>query len=169
MQRDSPWPSSRLSYILKQEFRARLNTSANIQIWRHAAIAINRRHLKQARFNKDYDIGARTWNDEQAAHPSGLAGSIYARGIEEARGHIESRRAEYRQISREWHSWLGFALYLGGRAGACGAGLGPKSGSGSLGLSSKRKALADLPQNRVGKRAGPGFGSGHNQGPRGGC
>jgi len=102
--------------------------------------------------HKDYDIGARTWNDEQAAHPSGLAGSIYARGIKEAPGHIESRRAEYRQISREWHSWLGFALYLRDRARAYRAGLGPKGGSGSLDLSLKRKALSNIPQNRVAKR-----------------
>jgi hypothetical protein len=159
-----PWPSSRLSQILQQEFQCRLNTRANIQIWRHAAIAISRRHLKQAKFNKDYDIGkGMTWNDAQACHLADLAGSIYARGIEEAPGHVESARSEYRQLSRAWHSWLGFALYLGGRAAACEAG-GPglKSASSSSGLSSKRKALADLPQNRVWKRAGPGFSSGHD-------
>jgi hypothetical protein len=144
----SPWPSSRLSHILKQEFRARLETHANIQTWRHAAIAINRRHLKQAKFNKDYDIGGRTWNNEQAAHPSGLAGSIYARGIEEAPGHVESRRAEYRQISRAWHSWLGFALYLGGRESGYEASSGP---------SLKRKAMSNISENQVVKKAVLGF------------
>jgi hypothetical protein len=34
---------------------------------------------------------------------------IYARGIEEAPGHVASARAEYRQISREWHAYLGFS------------------------------------------------------------
>src|SRR6201995_4619968 len=57
-----------------------------------------------------------TWNDGQACHAADLAASIYARGIEEAPGHFASARAEYRQISREWHSWLGFAFYLGRRA-----------------------------------------------------
>jgi hypothetical protein len=120
-------------------------------------------HLKQAKFNKDYDIGKEmTWNDAQACHLADLAGSIYARGIEEAPGHVASARAEYRQISRAWHSWLGFALYLGGRAGACEAGgPGPNSASSSSGLSPKRKSLADLSQNRVAKRAGAGFGSRH--------
>jgi hypothetical protein len=90
-----------------------------------------------------------TWNDIQAYHLADLTGSIYIHGIEEVPGHVESARSEYRQISRAWHSWLGFTLYLGGRAGACEAGgPGPKSASSSSGLSSKRKALADLPQNR---------------------
>lgn len=160
----SPWASSHLSDILKREFRARLNTHANIQIWRHAAIAISQRHLKQAKFNKDYDIGKEmTWNDAQACHLADLAGSIYAQGIEEASGHVASARAEYRQLSRARHSWLSFALYLGSRAGACEAGgPGPKSASSSSGLSSKRKGLADLSQNRVAKRAGARFGSGHD-------
>jgi hypothetical protein len=104
----SPWPSSRLSTIISCEFRSMLHTKANIQIWRHVAIAINRRHLRQARFKKDFDLGT-TWNDEQAGHGTLLAGSIYARGIEEADGHIASMRTEYLQISQEWHAWLGFA------------------------------------------------------------
>lgn len=87
-----------------------------------------------------------TWNNIQAYHLADLAGSIYTRGIEEAPGHVESARSEYYQISRAWHSWLGFALYLGGRAGACEAsGPGLKSASSSSGLFSKRKALADFP------------------------
>ena len=103
-----------------------------------------------------------TWNNAQACHLADLARSIYAQGIEEAPGHVASARAEYRQISRAWHSWLGFALYLGGRAGAREAGEpGPKSASSSSGLSSKRKALADLSQNRVAKRARAGFSSRH--------
>jgi len=148
----SPWPSTRLSHILKQEFKIRLNTQANIQIWRHAAIAISRRHLKQAKFKKDYDIGTEmTWNDAQACHLADLAGSVYARGIEEAPGHVASARAEYRQISRAWHSWLGFALYLGGRASAHEAALEPKIASASVGskvTSSKRKALCEISWNQ---------------------
>ena len=54
-----------------------------------------------------------TWNNAQAGHMANLAGSIYGRGIEEALGHLASARAEYLEIGRVWHSWLGFALYLG--------------------------------------------------------
>jgi hypothetical protein len=38
-------------------------------------IAINHRHLWQAKFKKDFDIGT-TRNDEQASHTTYLAGSI---------------------------------------------------------------------------------------------
>lgn len=56
-----------------------------------------------------------SWNDAQACYLANLAGSIYARGIKEAPGHVALARAEYHQISRAWHSWIGFALYLGAR------------------------------------------------------
>ena len=109
---DEPWPSSRLSEVIKREFQASLNTTANTLIWRHAAIAISRRHLQGSQFKKDYDHTSRRernmWNDAQAGHTSLLAGSIYARGIEEAPGHVASARAEYRLISRAWHTFLGF-------------------------------------------------------------
>jgi hypothetical protein len=79
-------PSNRLTNVLAQQFRQYLKNEANILLWRHAAIAISRRHLRQAKFRKDY-----------------------ARGIEEAPGHVASARADYRQISREWHTFLGFS------------------------------------------------------------
>lgn len=53
--------------------------------------------------------------DYQAAHGSMLAGQLYARGIEEAPGHIAPIRAEYRAISRAWHSCLRFRVFLGSR------------------------------------------------------
>ena len=99
----SPQPSKWLSAAISREFKLWLDTEANIQVWRHVIIAINRRHLRQAKFKKDFDIGT-TWNDEQAGHSTYLAGSIYARGIEEAAGHVASQCVEYRQISWEWHS-----------------------------------------------------------------
>lgn len=58
--------------------------------------------FRLSKFNKDYGLEASpTWNDEQAGHLSHLASIVYARGIEEAPGHVEAARAEYRQISRE--------------------------------------------------------------------
>ncbi|TEY20812.1 hypothetical protein BOTCAL_1739g00010 [Botryotinia calthae] len=106
----SLWPSSRLTNILVQQFKQHLNTDANILLWRHAAIAISRRHIRQAKFRKDYGTDATgNWSDAQAAHTANTAGMIYARGMEEAPGHIASARAEYRQISREWHTYLGFS------------------------------------------------------------
>lgn len=137
-----PWPSSRLSDVIGREFKIHLNTFAKIQVWRHAVIAITRRHLKQGKFKKDYDLRQTpTWEDKQSCHTTPVAGAVYARGIEEAPGHVASARAEYRQISREWHSWLGFALYLGSRA----------SDSERLKIA-KRKTLEELPPNQGRKK-----------------
>jgi hypothetical protein len=46
-----------------------------------------------------------------AAHTTKLAGLAYARGLEEAPGHVAGAKAEYRRICREWHAWLGFGGY----------------------------------------------------------
>jgi hypothetical protein len=132
-----PWLSPRLAGILAREFKEHLDTEAAILLWRHAAIAISRRHLRQAKFNKDYGLEiSPTWNDEQAGHPSHLASTIYARGIEEAPGHIAAARAEYRQISREWHTFLGLgddtssSKVETGAAVAVGAAVGAAVGPG---------------------------------------
>lgn len=53
--------------------------------------------------------------DEQATHGSWVAGTVYARGLQEAPGHVEVRRMDYRAVSREWHDFLGFRVYLGAR------------------------------------------------------
>jgi hypothetical protein len=158
-----------------------LHTQANIQIWRHVAIAISRQHLRQAKFRKDFDIGAgpvATWNDAQACHAADLAASVYARGIEEAPGHTEQARAEYRQISREWHGWLGVGPVPTNPLPIFGRGfLSIKPGAkrpttwldaqaghttdtaeriyarlGSSSWTSKRKALSELSANRGAKR-----------------
>lgn len=77
---------------------------ANIQVRRHAIIDISRQHLKQGKFKKDFDLGQTpTWADKQPCHTTPVAGSVYSCGIEETPGHVTSTRAEYRQISREWH------------------------------------------------------------------
>jgi hypothetical protein len=108
------WDSSRLSKVLQQEFKVHLNTNARIILWRHAAIAISRKHLGGAKFKRDYGSEpAPTWVAEQTGHTAHVAGNVYARGIEEAPGHVASARAEYRSLSRTWHSFLGFRVYLG--------------------------------------------------------
>ncbi|CAF3507093.1 unnamed protein product [Fusarium graminearum] len=47
-----------------------------------------------------------------AAHSTKLAGLTYARGLDEAPGHVAGAKAEYRRISREWHAWLGLGGYF---------------------------------------------------------
>ena len=48
-------------------------------------------------------------SDVQTTHTSWTAGRLYARGIEEAPGHVEARRAGFRMVSRRWYEFLGFS------------------------------------------------------------
>lgn len=104
--------SARLTTVLKHETSRCFNTALNIATYRHISIAISRVHLKCGGFKRDYGT-ENSAKDLQSAHGSWTAGAIYARGLEEAPGHIQSRRAEYRAVSREWHSFLGFQTGLG--------------------------------------------------------
>jgi hypothetical protein len=99
---------------LQYEFHIGLQTTANITLWQHIAIAISRRHLGRAKFRRDYGSEpAPTWVSEQTGHTVIVAGNVYARGIEEAPGHVASARAEFRALSRSWHTFLGFGMFLG--------------------------------------------------------
>lgn len=101
------WDSERLSHVLKREFKAHLEMPMSIIVWRHIAIAISRKHLACGGFKRDYGL-EETAFDEQSCHSTRTAGSVYARGLEEAAGHIEGRKSSYRKISQEWHAFLGF-------------------------------------------------------------
>jgi hypothetical protein len=111
---DGTWDSSRLRTVLQREAEIHLQTKLNILSYRHAAIAISRVHLKCGGFKRDYGTDDAAFN-EQASHSPWTAGTIYARGLQEAPGHVEARRQRYRAISREWHAFLGFETYLGPR------------------------------------------------------
>jgi hypothetical protein len=115
----------------------------------------------------------------QACHVADLAASVYARGIKEAPGYTEQVRAEYRQISREWHGWLAVGSVPNNPIPIFGRGfLGIKPGAkrattwldgqagnttdtaeriytriSSSGSSLKRKALSDISGSQIGKRA----------------
>jgi hypothetical protein len=108
------WESGRLSAVLEREARQHLQTKMNITYYRHAAIAMSRVHLKCGGFKRDYGV-EETQVNQQGSHSSWLAGTVYARGLKEAPGHVEIRRAQYRAISREWHGFLGFQVHLGPR------------------------------------------------------
>jgi hypothetical protein len=101
------WESNRLYTVLKREFGRSTGQEMNIPIYRHLAIAISRRHLPGGGFKRDYGL-ENTKFDTQSSHSSWTAGCIYARGMEEAPGHVEARKEIYRRISCEWHEFLGF-------------------------------------------------------------
>ena len=113
-QGEGTWDSNRLRNILQREAQTHLQTQINILSYRHAAIAISRVHLKCSGFRRDYGTDDPVFN-EQASHSSWTAATVYARGLQEAPGHIEARRRRYRAISREWHGFLGFEVSLGPR------------------------------------------------------
>jgi hypothetical protein len=79
-----------------------------------SSIAISRRHLPEGyKLKRDYGLDEESPAiDLQAAHTSRMAGSCYARDVREAHRHIASIRAEYRQLSRSWHTCMGFGVPL---------------------------------------------------------
>jgi hypothetical protein len=111
---EEPWESAQLGLVIKEAFRRGLRTEANTLLWRHASIAISRRHLPEGyKFKRDYGLDKESSAiDLQAAHTSRMAGSCYARDVREAHGHVASIRAEYRQLSRSWHTCMGFGVLL---------------------------------------------------------
>jgi hypothetical protein len=114
------WPKEltnwerRFGKFLQDEAREHLRTTITINSYRHAAIAISRVHLKCGGFKRDYGLEEKKV-DNQSTHTSWTAGTIYARGLEEAPGFVDARRAEFRQVSREWHAFLGFQPCFGNR------------------------------------------------------
>jgi hypothetical protein len=134
------WDPSRLTKVMAQEARLYLGIALSIQIYRHLAIAISRQHLLCGGFKRDYGIDKKL-ADEQAAHRTWIAGTIYARGLQEAPGHVKAWSSEYRAVSREWHSFLGFQTHVGalkrvlgegGDAGSLKRPLGKGGDAGSL-------------------------------------
>jgi hypothetical protein len=124
------WDPSRLTKVISREARLYLDTPLGILTYRHLAIAISRQHLSCGGFKRDYGVDKKI-ADEQATHGSWIAGTIYARGLQEAPGHVKARSSEYRAVSREWHSFLGFRTYLGAQKRLLGEG-GEGSDAGSL-------------------------------------
>jgi hypothetical protein len=102
--------------VLQREASIHLGIpNLNIRTYRHVAIAISRQHLKSGGFKRDYGLVEGGITDQQAVHESLFAGAAYGRAMEEAPGHIQAKRLQYRLVSREWHMFLGFQVGLGAR------------------------------------------------------
>jgi hypothetical protein len=93
---------------MKRETSKICRKPLTLSTYHHIAIAISRRHLTQGGFKRDYDVEEQA-SDVQTTHTSWTAGRLYARGLEEAPGHVEARRAGFRVVSRGWHKFLGFS------------------------------------------------------------
>jgi hypothetical protein len=92
---------------MRREFELELVLPIGVSLYRHLAIAISRKHLPCGGFKRNYGLGDAKL-DAQSSDSSWTAGSVYARGLQEAAGYVDMRNSEYRSISRQWHEFLGF-------------------------------------------------------------
>ncbi|KAL9607142.1 MAG: hypothetical protein Q9167_007916 [Letrouitia subvulpina] len=104
-----------MSRAIKQATEAGLGAGVSIQPWREISIAISRRYLRkgEGRFQRDEEDWDEDGNkdeveDMQAGHGTHIAGTVYARGVREQDGAVESIRQKYRRASENWHRFLGF-------------------------------------------------------------
>lgn len=88
-----PWDRSRLSRVLQRATNQAFGVTMNISMYRHLAVAISRKHLKCGGFKRDYGL-EESGVGRQDSHTSWTAGITYARGLEEAAGHVEARKSE---------------------------------------------------------------------------
>ena len=111
------WHSDRIRRALEDLTLHWLGHMVNLQTYRHLVIGISRRYLSsniQSFYDKksldravfaDEDI-----IDQQAAHSSRIAASIYARGLQEQSQITHQHRQYFRSTSIAWHKFLGFTL-----------------------------------------------------------
>ena len=109
-----PWTPARMSREMTAATASGMGVGVSIQPWREISIAISRKYLRkgEGRFRRDEEDWEEGEEDEvedmQAGHGTHVAGTVYARGIREQDGAVESMRQKYRQASENWHRLLGF-------------------------------------------------------------
>ena len=113
--RGREWTPARMSREIQQCSAMALGEGVMLQSWRDISIAISRKYLRKGEGRFGYD--EEDWDEEgegdevedmQAGHGTHIAGTVYARGIREQDGVVESMRQKYRQASENWHRFLGF-------------------------------------------------------------
>ena len=105
------WDGARVSGALARESEEILKSKLGIQIYRHVAIAMSRKHIRTHHFTPIQTEEDSTW-DEQCGHGSDMGGRIYARELRDAPGVVESKRETFRRISLLWHLFLGFMTWM---------------------------------------------------------
>ena len=107
--------SDRIRRIIQQYSARLLGTRLNISAWRHIAIAIANRFLKERfgdeigdEYNEDDDDADDSIYDLQTGHGTRIAGMIYARELEQGAFGTAARRDKFRMVSRQWHRFFGF-------------------------------------------------------------
>ena len=114
------WTSERLRKIIQRESMIWMGVKLNISAWRQVTIAIARKYLQdkfgEEQGSEEYDdddfdednVEGDSPLDLQAGHGTHVAGMIYARLISEGKFETMSQREQFRQVSQEWHRFLGF-------------------------------------------------------------
>ena len=114
------WTSERMRKIMQRESNARIGVRLNISAWRQVSIAIVRKFIREEYrfdteegdeacedFDEDNYQGDSAW-DMQSGHGTRMAGMIYARLLFEGTYETQTQKEKYRQVSQEWHRFLGF-------------------------------------------------------------
>lgn len=113
-QQEQPWSSLHLGVVFKKLLAVMLSTTVTVLLWRHAAIAMSRKHLPEGlQFKRDYSMNeGDAIMDLQSTHTSKRAALSYARSRDEGPGFSKMIRDDYRCLSRAWHTFLGFGTVL---------------------------------------------------------
>lgn len=107
------WNGNRVKNALQRASLEYMSVKMNIMVWRHCTKAIFRRYINsktavRAVERADEDDSAE--DDEPFdlgyGHGSHVGGMIYGRPINEAVFSTETKRAGFREASREWHAFL---------------------------------------------------------------
>ena len=117
------WDTDRVRKALQRASSEWMGVKVNIMCWRHAAKAIYRRYIDNARavctvFDADEDTGDVEGEggdeaaDLQAGHTSSIAAGQYGRDTSENPFHTMERRLAFRRVSIEWHRFLMFESAL---------------------------------------------------------
>ncbi|KXH39658.1 hypothetical protein CSAL01_12557 [Colletotrichum salicis] len=114
------WTTDRARRILQHHSGRLLGSCVNVSTWRHIAIGIANRYLNEAfgqqresndgyGDEEDAEEEDSPW-DLQAGHGTRVAGMVYARELMQFGSGLAAKRQRFRQVSRQWHRFLGFGV-----------------------------------------------------------
>jgi hypothetical protein len=105
---DARAPDRLLRQVLQAESQVYLpEIKLDISTYRHVSIAIAREKVARG------SVGGDPVMDLQAGHVSSVADGVYGRLVGEARGHLATRRQQYRDASRRWQDFLRQGMEMG--------------------------------------------------------
>lgn len=109
------WGTNQVRRAIERASLHRLETKLNLQIWRHNAVAIIQRYVKDKDVLKTLGYGDDETDevendafDLQSAHTTKTVGQVYGRSADESPWSVQSRRMQFRQVSLAWHRFLQF-------------------------------------------------------------